>query len=123
MKAKLISTIVEVPREWLETLPGEWEVDAYDTFEHDPFRTSCVKDVPFRSIPSMGDLFTYRIHGQAGEGLPMELAPKDCPILVCAAAREELIGFWAAVQWHPDAGFCVDEIRNETAWLPLPEAE
>lgn len=46
--------------------------------------------------------------------------PKDRPILVYAAPREGLPGFKSTCRWHPDAGFCVDELREATHWWELP---
>jgi Lar family restriction alleviation protein len=54
---------------------------------------------------------------------PIDTAPKDRPILVYAPGREGLPALFAECQWHPDAGFCVDKIREPTLWTELPESE
>lgn len=46
--------------------------------------------------------------------------PKDHPILVYAPAREGLPPLMSVCQWHPDAGFCIDELREPTIWTTLP---
>lgn len=46
--------------------------------------------------------------------------PKDHPILVYAPAREGLPPIISICQWHPDAGFCICELRQPTIWTMLP---
>lgn len=55
---------------------------------------------------------------------PIETAPKDRLILVYAPSYLELPAIMCLCQWHPDAGFCVDELREPTHWKPYepPEA-
>jgi hypothetical protein len=57
---------------------------------------------------------------------PIETAPKDQFIFVYAAPYlgwndqvMDLPGFVSLCLWHPDAGFCVDELRRATMWCPI----
>ena len=53
---------------------------------------------------------------------PIETAPKDgTEVWVYVTAKEGLRSFETSCAWHPDAGWCVDEIREVTHWLPLKE--
>jgi hypothetical protein len=56
------------------------------------------------------------------EWQPIETAPKDRDIVVYAAEREGLPGFFSLCRWHPDAGFCVDELREPEWWAEPPAA-
>ena len=48
---------------------------------------------------------------------------RDAPdVLVYASQAHGLRGFMAVTHWHPDAGWCVDEWRAITHWMPLPAA-
>ena len=48
---------------------------------------------------------------------PIESAPRDGRVIwYYAPAREGLRAMQGLVAWHPDAGFCVDEIRVVTHW-------
>lgn len=51
-------------------------------------------------------------------------APEDVKkkVLVYAPEREGLPAIICPCAWHPDAGFCVDEIRIVTHWMSLPDA-
>lgn len=50
-------------------------------------------------------------------------APTDGTlILVWAPAAHGLPAMYSLCAWHPDAGFCIDELREPTHWQPLPEA-
>ena len=51
---------------------------------------------------------------------PIETAPKDRPIVVYAPARDGLPEMASICQWHEDAGFCIDEIREPTHWVEKP---
>jgi hypothetical protein len=56
------------------------------------------------------------------EWQPIETAPKDGRlILVWAPAKEGFTSLYSLCRYHPDAGFCIDEIREATHWMPLPE--
>jgi len=54
-------------------------------------------------------------------------APKDAWIFVYAAPYTGggddpemwLPGFVSLCHWHPDGGFCVDELRQPIAWQPI----
>lgn len=62
---------------------------------------------------------------------PMDSAPKDRKIIVFApgahmpphlgsGALPDLVCF---CEWHSDGGFCVDEFRDPTMWMPWEAAE
>ena len=58
---------------------------------------------------------------------PIETAPKDGTVVwVYVAARkngvpEELPAFQCACAYHPDAGWCADELREVTHWMPTED--
>jgi Lar family restriction alleviation protein len=68
---------------------------------------------------------------RADDWMPIETAPRDgTEVLVYAAMPDHLQ--WAdpdkqlrqivrVTAWHPDAGWCVDELREASHWRPLPE--
>ena len=43
------------------------------------------------------------------------------PVWVYVAARDGLPAFQTHCAYHPDAGWCVDELREVTHWAPLEE--
>jgi hypothetical protein len=47
---------------------------------------------------------------------PISTAPKDREIEVRCPPREGLPELISKCLWHPDAGFCVDELREATHW-------
>jgi hypothetical protein len=49
-----------------------------------------------------------------------ENTPRDHDIAVYAPAYGALPAIVCVCRWHPDAGFCVDEMRRETHWAELP---
>lgn len=52
---------------------------------------------------------------------PIETAPKDGSLIfVYAPGREGLLWLMCPCAYHPDAGFCVDELREPTHWRPIP---
>lgn len=51
----------------------------------------------------------------------MDAAPKDRTVLVYAAQYQDLPAFQSTAAWHPDAGWCVDELRPVVAWRFLPD--
>lgn len=52
--------------------------------------------------------------------LPIECAPTDGrEIVVYAPARDGLKELVSLCAYHPDAGFCIDEIRSPTHWQPF----
>jgi hypothetical protein len=56
------------------------------------------------------------------EWQPIETAPMDGrTVLVWASPYDDLPGFQTTARYHPDAGWCVDELRKATHWMPLPE--
>lgn len=51
----------------------------------------------------------------------MDEAPRDGTLIeVFVPQKHGLPGFISDCSWHPDAGFCVDELREPTAWRPKP---
>lgn len=56
---------------------------------------------------------------------PIETAPRDELVLVFAPGTSDrwdgdLGNLICPCKWHPDAGFCVCELRDPTHWMPLP---
>ena len=52
---------------------------------------------------------------------PIKTAPVDGrSVLVYAAPRDGLRGFVTVTSYHPDAGWCVDELCEVTHWMSLP---
>lgn len=53
--------------------------------------------------------------------LPISIAPTDgTEVWVYVAPRDGLKGFQCVCAYHPDAGWCADELRHVTYWRPLP---
>ena len=53
----------------------------------------------------------------------IETAPTDgTVVLVFAAERDGPAAFQCTAAYHEDAGWCVDELREVTHWMPLPPA-
>ena len=50
----------------------------------------------------------------------MEAAPRDQLLIVETDSAHGLSPFVTVCKWHPDAGFCVDELRDVIRWRPLP---
>lgn len=90
-------------------------------------------DVGHHKVPVSGKIYLESINpdGTAGYGfegapplwLPIEQAEEnpDQEILVWAAPCEDLPGFVSWCAWHPSAGFCVDELRAVTHYMPGTE--
>ena len=56
------------------------------------------------------------------EWQPIETAPTDgTQVIVYAASCHGLRGFVSVCHWYIDVGWCVDELRPVTHWMPLPE--
>lgn len=55
---------------------------------------------------------------------PIETAPKDGTLFLAyaAAGQHDLPALYSLCAWHPDAGFCIDELREPTHWQPLPQS-
>lgn len=51
----------------------------------------------------------------------IETAPKDREILVYAPSYQGLRSLISVCEWHESAGFCIDELRQPTHWMELPE--
>lgn len=57
-----------------------------------------------------------------GRWQPIGTAPKDGTLLlVWAPGVEGLNAIFSLCAWHDEAGFCIDELRQPTHWMPLPE--
>lgn len=52
---------------------------------------------------------------------PMDSAPQDRNIIVYAPGRDGLPSMASLCRWHPDAGFCVDEVREPICWTEVPQ--
>jgi len=51
---------------------------------------------------------------------PIETAPTDgTPVWTYTAEREGLPAFQSTCAYHPDAGWCTDELRYVTHWRPM----
>lgn len=49
---------------------------------------------------------------------PISTAPTDgTEVNVWVAPAHGLLGFWTRCAYHPDAGWCADELREVTHWL------
>ena len=58
---------------------------------------------------------------EAREWRTMESAPRDQRILLYAPGDPySLPDLISVCEWHPDAGFCICELREPTHWRPLP---
>lgn len=55
------------------------------------------------------------------EWAPISTAPKDREIQVFCPEKEGLLPMVSRCKWHPDAGFCVDELREPTLWAEISE--
>ena len=54
------------------------------------------------------------------EWQPIETAKPDGSLVwVYVAAYDGLPAFQAVASYHPDTGWCVDELRDVTHWMPL----
>ena len=54
--------------------------------------------------------------------LPIESAPKDgTEIIVYCPPAHGLRHMASVCAYHEEAGFCVDELREPTLWIPLPK--
>lgn len=75
-------------------------------------RSALLPPVPVNSYEEMRAALEWR---------PIETAPKDgTEILTWSPGRSRLRALICPCAWHPDAGFCVDELRSPTHWMPLP---
>ena len=55
--------------------------------------------------------------------LPMDAAPKDGKEIIVYCPPAHGLNHMASVcAYHEDAGFCVDELREPTLWIPLPNS-
>jgi hypothetical protein len=54
------------------------------------------------------------------EWLPIDTAPEDGTLVwVYTRERNTLPAFECPCAYHPDAGWCTDELREVTHWMPL----
>lgn len=70
-----------------------------------------------------GPALKAALSGSKGDGWqPIETAPRDGTlILVFAPGTSRLGDLICPCAWHPDAGFCVCELREPTHWMRLPD--
>lgn len=61
------------------------------------------------------ELAAYRAMGWQ----PIDTAPLDGLVRVYAPAYEGLPAIECTAEYHEDAGWCVDELRQVTHWRPL----
>lgn len=56
------------------------------------------------------------------EWKPIDSAPKDGTLFLAyaEAGQHDLPALFSLCAWHPDAGFCICELREATHWQPLP---
>lgn len=54
----------------------------------------------------------------------IETAPRDGTLFLVWAApgQHDLPAMYSLCSWHELAGFCIDELRQPTCWMPLPPA-
>ena len=56
--------------------------------------------------------------------LPIDSAPKDgSEIIVYCPPAHGLPHMASVCAYHEDAGFCVDELREPTLWIPIPNTQ
>ena len=70
------------------------------------------------------DLAVYlrRAMDEQSGWMPIETAPKDgTEIIVYCQPAHGLPHMASVCAWHDDAGFCVDELREPSLWIPLPK--
>jgi hypothetical protein len=73
--------------------------------------------VAFRAASALRQLLEER------RWRPLAEAKTDgSPMLVYAPAREGLSAMQSVCAYHPDAGFCIDELREPTHFMELPAA-
>lgn len=87
---------------------------------------ACVEDPPWELLypedqeefldEAVAALAAYR----AAMWMPMREAPEDAHILVGTNGAHSLPPFTTIVKYHPDGGWCVDELREPIACQPLP---
>lgn len=53
----------------------------------------------------------------------IESAPKNGTLFLAyaEAGQHDLPPLYSLCAWHPDAGFCIDELREPTHWMSLPK--
>jgi hypothetical protein len=55
---------------------------------------------------------------------PIDSAPKDgSEIIVYAPSVHGLPSMVSKCAWHPDAGFCIDELRQPEYWIGFPAGD
>jgi hypothetical protein len=67
-----------------------------------------------------GALVPVERAAEAAAWQDISTAPRDCTILVWCPPKHGLPGLTTVALYHPDAGFCVCELRDPTHWRPLP---
>jgi hypothetical protein len=68
-----------------------------------------------------GRLFFYPNLNFPMNWQPIDTAPKNgTEFIVYCPPAHGLRDMASICSWHEDAGFCVDELREPTHWIPLP---
>ena len=96
-----------ISEERLTQLLGEAYAEYEELFIYNLLNTECVELNPWQPMT-----------GQAWNNI--ESAPKDREILVFAPSYDGLRSLRQISKYHPDAGYCIDELRNPTHWQELP---
>ena len=79
------------------------------------------KNAMERRIEALEDYIRARY--TQGRWRPIDTAPTDgTPVLVYAPEYGGLPELMSVCQWHADAGWCIDELRQPTDWMPMPAA-
>ena len=90
-----------ITEERLTQLLGEAYAEYEELFIYNLLNTECAELNPWQPID--------------------ENTPKDREILVFAPSYDGLRSLRQISKYHPDAGYCIDELRHPTHWQELPE--
>jgi hypothetical protein len=76
-----------------------------------------------RAVLTMLDEIKNELRGACWHPIEtaLEKAPKDTDILVYCPEYSGLSEMVSVCRYHEDAGFCVDELRMPTHWMPVPK--
>lgn len=85
------------------------------TYWHDGMKREHPIGMYLKLADALSDLLAER------EWRPIETAKKDgTEVWVYAAPYQDLPGFQCRCGYHSEGGWCVDELREVTHWMPLP---
>jgi len=106
---------MEMPDDLFKKMIAGYEQDLVEN-DHAP-----LSKLDRLTIRCFFDFIESKGYIRAPQWQDISTAPRDgTPILVFAPSRDGLPDLMAVSKYHPDAGFCIDEIRFETHWHPLP---